>query len=48
MVCFGVCEAPWNDWVNGGSVSVDDFTRMVSMVFVLMGVGPALGNRYGI
>ena len=24
------------------------FTRMVSMVLVLMGVGPILGNRYGI
>ena len=23
-------------------------TRMVSMVLVLMGVGPVLGNRYGI
>ena len=24
------------------------FTCMVSMVLVLMGVGPTLGNRYGI
>ena len=24
------------------------FTRMVSMVLVLMGVGPILGNGYGI
>ena len=24
------------------------FTRMVSMVLVLMGGGPILGNRYGI
>ena len=24
------------------------FTRMVSMILVLMGVGPILGNRYGI
>ena len=24
------------------------FTRMVSMVLVLMGVGPILDNRYGI
>ena len=25
-----------------------NFTRMVSMVLVLMRVGPVLGNRYGI
>ena len=25
MVSFGMCEAPWNDWANGGSVSVDEF-----------------------
>ena len=25
VVCFRVCEAPLNDWANGGSGSVDDF-----------------------
>ena len=25
VVCFGVWEAPFNDWANGGSDSVNDF-----------------------
>ena len=33
--------------INGGSVFVDDFYTY-DMILVLMGVGPILGNRYGI
>ena len=43
MGCFRMCEAPLNDRVNGGSVSVDDFYKY-GMVLVLRGVGPILGN----
>ena len=53
VMWFRVCEAPLNDWANGGSVSVPrfqlmSFSRMVSMVLFLRGVGPILGNGYGI
>ena len=48
LVCFGVCEAPLNDWANDVSVSVDDFYTYGSMILVLVGVGTILGNGYGI
>ena len=48
MVWFRVCEAPLNDWANCGSVSADAFSRFVSMDLVLRGVGPILGNVYGV
>ena len=44
-VWFIMCEAPSDDWTNGGSVDVF-FTY--DMVLVLWGVGPILGNGYGI
>ena len=48
MVWFRVCEAPFNNWANGGSVSVDFFSTY-GMVLVLRGVGPiTVGNGYGI
>ena len=40
-----MCEAPSDDWTNGGSVDVF-FTY--DMGLVLWGVGPILGNGYGI
>ena len=45
--CVLVCEAPLNDSTNGGSVSVETFTRLVSIILVLRGVGP-IGNGYGV
>ena len=46
VVWFSVCEAPLDNWANGGSVDV--FLQMVSMVLVLLVVGLILGNGYRI
>ena len=36
---------PLDDWVIGGFVDI--YSRVVSVVLVLWGVGPILGNGYG-
>ena len=42
-----MCGAPWaNDWANVGFVDV--FFRYGEYGLVLRGVGPILGNEYGI
>ena len=38
-------KAPLDDWVNGGYVDI--YSRVVSMVLVLWGVGPNLRNGCG-
>ena len=37
--------APLDDWVNGGFVDI--YSRVVSVVLVLRGVGPVLRNVFG-
>ena len=37
--------APLDDWVNGGFVDI--YSRVVSVVLVLRGVGPILRNVFG-
>ena len=40
-----MCGVPLDDWTNGGSV---DIFFSYDLVLVLWGVGPILGNGYGI
>ena len=42
---FSVFGAPLDDWVNDGYVDI--YSRAVSVVLVLWGVGPILRNEYG-
>ena len=42
---FSVFGTPLDDSVNGGYVDI--YSRMVSVVLVLWGVGPILRNGYG-
>ena len=37
--------APLDDWVNGGFVDI--YSRVVSVVLVLWGVGPIVRNVFG-
>ena len=49
---FSVCGTSLDDWSNGGCVDVFVSSvvslLMVSMVFVIWGVGLVQGNEYGI
>ena len=42
---FSVFGTPLDDSVNGGYVDI--YSRVVSVVLVLWGVGPILRNGYG-
>ena len=42
---FSVLGTPLDYWVNGGYVDI--YSRVVSRVLVLWGVGPIVRNGYG-